>query len=505
MEQKTNKMRKTFFITGATGLLGSRVAYELVNNGYNVICLARSREDEKAEERVIKKISFWSPSECRKFFNNITILDGDIEAEDLGLKKDAISLLKDVSPIFIHSAACTSFEARDKKSLFKTNLEGTKNCLNTAKAVSALHFNHISTAYIAGNYNGIFSESDFNVNQQFKNAYEESKFEAEKAVRKFSEATKIPVTIFRPSIIMGDTLSGKTFNFNTLYSYLKVINVIASRIRNKKISDEIRFECSKNTTKNIIPADYASKAIAALILSKRQNRLETFHITNPNPPTFSKLNKLFHKALSLKPLKLVDLLEENKDKLSKTETMLKKAMKTYRSYLFHEPLLASMYTLSILEERGIAFPNLDEDYYFKIIDYFLKKNSFSKKEKNAFIQLFEIRMQSAVGTRIIPNLKTLTKDFVLCLEDINTNYFISVEEGKLISFQINSPKEGLFKFTLSSNVFTDLLLSKIRPQEAFFKKLVHIDGSLLDALSLSTVFEKFFSIFSSELNELQMA
>jgi len=497
-------MEKIFFITGATGLLGSRLAYNLISSGYKTICLSRSKDNEDAYNRVLKSVSFWSEEGLHRYKDNLEIIEGDIEKKNLGLHRETIARLGNIRPVVIHCAACTSFDLRDRDSLFKTNLEGTINATDAARLFSASQFNHISTAYVAGNCGDIFSENDFDVGQSFKNAYESSKFEAEKAVRKFGEETGIQALIFRPSIIMGDHSSGKTFNFNAIYTYLRVINAIKGRGIEKK-EGEIRFECRKDVVKNIIPIDYAADSVSKIILSSDEDSPQTYHITNPGPPSFSGLNDSIHRILSVNPLNLVESLSDNGDKSSKTELLLKNAMKSYRPYLFHEPLFASMRTNTILEEKGIFFPQIDEAYYKRIVDFFTKRHSHNLPERSGIIKIFELKMRLSVGSEIIPNLKSLTKDFILCISDIGVTYYMSVENGRLVKFAVNeSPEKAVFKFITSCDTFEKLLLMKVGPQEAFFKKLVRIEGSVIDALSLSTVFEEFFALFNKETNASQM-
>ena len=75
-------------------------------------------------------------------------------------------------------------------------------------------YGHISTAYVAGDHSGGFCERDLDVGQTFHNSYEQSKFEAEQLVRSHTE---LPTTILRPSIVVGDRVSGWTAAFNVLY------------------------------------------------------------------------------------------------------------------------------------------------------------------------------------------------------------------------------------------------------------------------------------------------
>ena len=69
-------------------------------------------------------------------------------------------------------------------------------------------FTYLSTAYVAGEHSGTFSEDDLDVGQRFRNPYERSKFEAEGIVKRWR--SRMPVTVVRPSIVVGEHDSGWT-------------------------------------------------------------------------------------------------------------------------------------------------------------------------------------------------------------------------------------------------------------------------------------------------------
>ncbi len=81
---------------------------------------------------------------------------------------------------------------------------------------------HISTAYVAGEHHGCFSEDDLDVGQSFRNAYEHSKFEAECLLS--TRRGELPVTVVRPSIVVGERASGWTNSFNVLYWPLRAFS-----------------------------------------------------------------------------------------------------------------------------------------------------------------------------------------------------------------------------------------------------------------------------------------
>jgi long-chain acyl-CoA synthetase len=76
-------------------------------------------------------------------------------------------------------------------------------------------FAHVSTAYVAGTHEGLFGEDDPCTRVRYRNTYERSKREAERVVQAY--ASSFPVQIARPSIIVGDRLTGWTPEFNVLY------------------------------------------------------------------------------------------------------------------------------------------------------------------------------------------------------------------------------------------------------------------------------------------------
>ena len=88
-------------------------------------------------------------------------------------------------------------------------------------------FSYVSTAYVAGTHDGEFSEDQLDVGQGFRNPYERSKFEAEQLVRAYRG--RLPIQVFRPSIIVGERATGWTVSFNVLYAPLKAF--AAGRLR----------------------------------------------------------------------------------------------------------------------------------------------------------------------------------------------------------------------------------------------------------------------------------
>ena len=66
---------------------------------------------------------------------------------------------------------------------------------------------------MSGRYDGVFRETDLDVGQSFNNFCEETKFLAEAEVRTRS----LPVTIYRPSVVVGNSKTGEAQKFDGPY------------------------------------------------------------------------------------------------------------------------------------------------------------------------------------------------------------------------------------------------------------------------------------------------
>lgn len=102
------------------------------------------------------------------------------------------------------------------------NVDGTRHVLLFAEELHARgrlrRVDHFSTAFVAGNTPGRVYEDRLDATQ-FNNTYEQ--WEAEQVVR--AAQRRLPITIHRPSIIVGDLKTGYTSNFRALYRWASAI------------------------------------------------------------------------------------------------------------------------------------------------------------------------------------------------------------------------------------------------------------------------------------------
>jgi thioester reductase-like protein len=252
----SGRIRGDVLISGATGFLGMELmARMLEGDERRVWALVRASGQAEAEARLRGTLARLVP-DPDAFADRVVPVAADLLQPGLGLggrRRDEIA--EHVDEV-IHSAASVSFglplaEAR------AVNVAGTRRMLELATLVSARggglrRFAHVSTAYVAGTHRGRFGEDDLERGQGFHNTYERSKWEAERLVRRHAE--RLPVQVFRPSIVVGDERSGWTASFNVIYTPLRayargLLPAVPAR---------------RSAPVDIVPIGYVARAILAL-------------------------------------------------------------------------------------------------------------------------------------------------------------------------------------------------------------------------------------------------
>ena len=218
--------RDALLLTGATGFVGTAVlARILERTDRHVVILVRATSQSEADARLDALLASVSDSPERHR-GRVTAVCGDLTAPRLGLGENRAWVSEQVSEI-IHGAASVAFELSLSESR-AINREGTRRVLALAHECAVRgdglrRMTYVSTAYVAGDRRGCAQESELDVGQRFRNAYEQSKHEAERLVR--SQRERLPITVVRPSIVVGERGTGWTSSFNVMYGPLRALAV----------------------------------------------------------------------------------------------------------------------------------------------------------------------------------------------------------------------------------------------------------------------------------------
>jgi nucleoside-diphosphate-sugar epimerase len=136
---------------------------------------------------------------------------------------------------------------------------------------------------VAGLRGGVVYEHELVMGQGFKNHYESTKFQAEVWVRDY--LNRVPTTILRPAIVVGDSKTGETQKFDGPYFILRVI--AESERRGRATANFGRSEAPFN----VVPVDFVVEAIAAAAADPAAAG-ETLHLVDPQPLTAAELTRV---------------------------------------------------------------------------------------------------------------------------------------------------------------------------------------------------------------------
>ena len=238
-------------LTGATGFVGGEILDRLLEQHEGTVyALVRAENDETAAARL-------------KPHARLRVLAGDIEEPGLGLDPAAADELCTELTTVIHCAASVSF-GMELAAQRRINVDGTRHVVELAERCERLErLTYISTAYVSGEPRGVFREDQLDVGQSFRNPYERSKFEAERMIRE--RAAGLPLQILRPSIVVGDSRTGRTSAFNVLYGPLKAF----ARGRIPAIP------ARRSSPVDIVPVDYVADRVVELAMGGPDG---TFHL-----------------------------------------------------------------------------------------------------------------------------------------------------------------------------------------------------------------------------------
>lgn len=274
-------MTVVVFLTGGTGFIGAQVARPLVRQpDLRLVVLVRGGSQEEAVLRL--KRAWWDWSELMKAIGgSVKVLRGDLVQPFLGLSIADYSWLTENISHIIHCAADTTPNFALEK-LREINVQGTANVIELAKAAQQHHrfsrLSFVSTAYVAGKRRDTISETDLSSEFGFSSLYEQTKYESEQLIN--VAKNELPITVFRPSLVIGDSETGEIKTFNTIYHLLKLY--LTGHLRVVPASSKLDL--------NIVPVNYVADAIATLTFNQAAAGL-TLHLTAPKhkAPTAAEL------------------------------------------------------------------------------------------------------------------------------------------------------------------------------------------------------------------------
>ena len=295
------------FLTGCTGYIGAHIASNLLSDHSDPLnVLVRARNINEASARLWRSMQLHMDSASFEAHLNsrIRIFTGDLTSPRFGLSEDDYRQLVRTSDSVIHCAA--SLNRKSEKSCLNVNLRGTLEVIQLAMHSRDDHglrrFSHISTVAVAGQRASEVVEEDAAIdwNRSDYDPYARTKKFCEHMVRRL--LADVPRTIFRPSIVLGDSRRAETNQFDMVRAFVFLAGLPALPFRP---TDRI----------DIVPVDFVADAVTKLH-QKDKPAHETYHLSSGvDSETFVQLTEALSKAQGKRGPIYVPKLERTSSKM----------------------------------------------------------------------------------------------------------------------------------------------------------------------------------------------
>jgi nucleoside-diphosphate-sugar epimerase len=213
------------FLTGSTGYIGAHIAAGLLEHHRdNLNLLVRARDPHEAEVRLWNalQLHFDFPRFHNHLYSRIRIFRGDLTDPMFGLGPEEYRRLIETTDSVIHCAA--SLNRKSEKSCLNVNLRGTLEVVKLARSAQNHHglrrISHVSTVAVAGKRSNEVVTEDAAID------WERSDYDPYARTKKFCEhmirelLPEVPRTIFRPSIVLGDSRYPQTTQFDMVRAFV---------------------------------------------------------------------------------------------------------------------------------------------------------------------------------------------------------------------------------------------------------------------------------------------
>ena len=283
------------FLTGSTGYIGAHIAAILLERHADRLnLLVRAKTEQEANERLWHALQLHMdfPEFRDALETRISVYRGDLTDARFGLDPAEYARLVGTTESVIHCAA--SLNRKSEKTCLNVNLRGTLEVAQLGRRAHDAHglrrFSQVSTVAVAGHrsHEVVTEDASIDWNRSDYDPYARTKKFTEHMVREL--LPEIPRTVFRPSIVLGDSRRAETTQFDMVRAFVFLAGLPFLPFRS---TDRI----------DIVPVDYVAESVVTLH-QKPDPAHEIYHLSSgTGSETFGQLTQaLANAAGKMQPL-----------------------------------------------------------------------------------------------------------------------------------------------------------------------------------------------------------
>lgn len=483
-----------FLLTGATGLLGRYLLRDLTLAGLPLAVVVRPTKWESAAQRIETAMAHWENELGRALIRPV-ILQGDISEPGLGLSDYDRDWVRSYCRSMIHSAASLTFHAEQPTGEpWRSNVQGTRNVLDLCRRVQIRECHYVSTAYVCGLRRGLVLETELDIGQEFGNDYEKTKITAEKEVLATSEFER--VTVYRPSIIVGDSQTGFTTSYHGFYTPLRLVYSLLRTLPGEVImgGDWMgSLQLAGDERKNLVGVDWVSAAMTWLI-AHPQCHGKTYHLTNPAPATTQSMRHAMGIVLG-------ELVCDRKSSRSLAEVgddyadSFREQMGVYQTYWSDDPEFDSTNTQTALPH--LPCPEINANVMDRLVRFAVGAN-FGWPREAPIVAPYEVASQ--LRPWLAANGETPPGNGRLRYVSLHVSgpgggqWHLVVDQGKLVQAGLGLRNEPGLTCYLTSTTFAELARGTITLEDSISTGQLVVSGNSVHPSELA----KFFGALAAD-------
>ena len=485
----------TLLLTGATGCLGRYLLRDLLTSGRRVAVLARDAGSVPAAERVQELTATWG-DQLGAPLPAPVVLTGDVRAPGLGLRAADRAWLARHCRTVLHAAADVALRRVPGSDPWATNVVGTEHVLALCAALGIQEIHHVSTAFVCGDRPGPVREDEVVCGQAFHNDYERGKYEAERRVR---AARGIRATVYRPSVIVGDSRTGFTTSYHGFYRFLELAVRLASPSCTPAASAEgwrslpLRLPFTGDEPRNLVPVDWVAGAVVRL-LDRPGCHGRTYHLVAPTPVRVREIKDVAGQLLQIDGVRWGDGGVPRDP--SPLEELFLGQLREYWPYLGGDPAFDCRNTRAALPD--FPAPRMDRDLLARLIRFAVADRWGRARGRTAggrvSIDCARYVEQFFPESLRRSSLARLPIDVTVGLHVRGAGggrWWFRCGGGQVLHLRRGTERGAEVVYRMDRPTFEAVVCGRQSPQDAFLARRIEIEGDVEKALKLAVLFGQF--------------